>query len=221
MEAIGHIIPIAVAVAVSSVPIMATILILLSPSRARAGLPFLIGWVAGMLVVVTVFTLVAQVVPTARTHRQPDVAIAVLETIVGIAIVILSVFAFRRSRRHPEPAMPDPLKAHRSLGPWEALGLAFVLNLRPKGLLLAIAAGLSIRADASSTTDAIVAIGIYTVIGASSVAVPIVATLVAPKRMEPKLVDAREWLTRNGGTLTSLILFFIGVVVIGMGIARL
>ena len=38
--------------------------------------------------------------------------------------------------------------------------------------------------------------------------------------MEPKLIDAREWLTRNGGLLTSLILFFIGVVIIGMGIAR-
>lgn len=220
MEAIGHIIPIAVAVAISSVPIMATILILLSPHRARSALPFLIGWVLGILVVVTVFTLIAQVVPTARTQRQPDVAIAVLETLIGIVVVVLSVFAFRRSRKHPEPTMPDPLKARRTLGPWEALGLAFVLNLRPKGLLLAIAAGLSIRADATSLTDAVVAIVVYTVIGASTVAVPIVATLVAPTRMEPKLVDAQEWLTRNGGLLTSLILFFIGVVVIGMGVAR-
>ncbi|MDY0910444.1 GAP family protein [Microbacterium sp. CFBP9034] len=220
MEAIGHIIPIAVAVAVSSVPIMATILILLSPNRARAALPFLIGWVIGILLVVTVFTLVAQVVPTARTQRQPDTAVAVLETLVGVVIVALSVISFRRSRHHPEPAMPDPLKARRSLGPWEAFGLAFVLNLRPKALLLAIAAGLSIRADASSTSDALISIAIYTVIGASSVAVPIIATLAAPKKMEPKLVDAREWLTRNGGLLTSLILFFIGIVVIGMGIAR-
>ena len=220
MEAIGHIIPIAVAVAVSSVPIMATILILLSPHRTRSALPFLVGWVLGILVVVSVFTLVAQVVPTARTHRQPDVAVAALETLVGLAIIVLSVFAFRRARRHPEPAMPDPLKKQRSLGPWEALGLAFVLNLRPKGLLLAIAAGLTIRADATSATDAVVAIVVYTVIGASSVAVPVVATLAAPKRMEPKLLNAREWLTRNGGTLTSLILFFIGVVVVGMGVAR-
>lgn len=221
MEAIGHLLPIAVAVAVSSVPIMATILILLSPNRTRSALPFLIGWVAGILIVVTVFTLIAQFVPTARTHRQPDVAVAVLETAVGVAIVVLSVISFRRSRRHPEPALPDPLKKRRVLGPWEALGMGLILNVRPKGLLLAIAAGLTIRADAQSLTDAIVAIVIYTVIGASSVAVPVIATLVAPKRMEPKLVEAQEWLSRNGGTLTSVILFFIGVVVIGMGIARL
>ena len=220
MEAIGHIIPIAVAVAISSVPIMATILILLSPNRGRSALPFLIGWIAGILIVVTLFTLVAQVVPTARAPRQPDVEIAALETLVGIAMVVLSVFSFRRSRNNPVPVVPDPLEAHRSLGPWEAFGLAFVLNLRPKALLLAIAAGLSIRADSTSLTDALVSIAIYTVIGASTVAVPIIATLADPKRMEPKLIDAREWLTRNGGLLTSLILFFIGVVIIGMGIAR-
>lgn len=221
MEVIGLILPIAVAVAVSSVPIMATILILLSPSRTRSAMPFLIGWAAGLLIVVTVFTLLAQAVPTARTQRQPDVAVAVLEIAVGVAIIVLSVFSFRRSRRHPEPAMPDPLKKRRALGPWEALGMGFILNLRPKGLLLAIAAGLTIRADAQSPTDAIVAIVLYTVIGASSVAVPVIATLVAPTRTEPKLVSAREWLARNGGTLTSVILFFIGVVVLGMGIARL
>ena len=33
LQAIGHVLPIAVAVAISSVPIMATILILLSPKR--------------------------------------------------------------------------------------------------------------------------------------------------------------------------------------------
>lgn len=220
MDAIGHIIPIAVAVAISSVPIMATILILLSPSSRRAALPFLIGWVVGIALVVSAFTLLAQAVPTARSHRQPDTAIAVLETLVGVAVVALSVVAFRHARRHPEPAVPDPLKTPRSLGPWEALGLAFVLNLRPKGLLLAIAAGLSIRADSTSPTNAVVAIVIYTVIGASTVVFPIVATLVAPKRTEPKLVSAHAWLTQNGGTVTSLILFFIGVVIIGMGVSR-
>ena len=45
LDAIGHVLPIALAVAISSVPIMATILILLSPKRGRSALPFLIGWV--------------------------------------------------------------------------------------------------------------------------------------------------------------------------------
>ena len=66
MQAIGHILPFAVAVALSSVPIMATIFILLSPNRSRSSLPFLIGWVLGIAVVVTLCTLGAQAIPSPR-----------------------------------------------------------------------------------------------------------------------------------------------------------
>ena len=54
LSALGELLPIAVAVAVSSVSIMATILILLSPKRNHSAIPFLIGWVVGMAGVVIV-----------------------------------------------------------------------------------------------------------------------------------------------------------------------
>ena len=57
LSALGPLLPIAVAVAVSSVPIMATILILLSPKRNRSAIPFLIGWLVGMAAVVVVAAL--------------------------------------------------------------------------------------------------------------------------------------------------------------------
>jgi len=221
MEAIGHVLPIALAVAISAVPIMATIIILLSPNRPKLAIPFLIGWMLGILVVVTVFTLAAQAVPTSRTPRQPDVIVGGIEIVVGVAMILLALYSWRRAKGRPSPEVPKWLASSGSLRPWESFGLAFVLNLRPKGLLLATAAGLTIRADAETTGAAIVAIAVYTLVGASTVVVPIIATLAAPERMQPRLVAAREWLTANGGALTSLILLFIGVVVTGMGIARL
>ena len=50
-QALGALLPIAVAVAVSSVPITVTILLLLSPNRSKTALPFLIGWVIGVMAV--------------------------------------------------------------------------------------------------------------------------------------------------------------------------
>ena len=47
LSAFGTLLPIALAVAVSSVPITLTILILLSPKRNQVAIPFLIGWVVG------------------------------------------------------------------------------------------------------------------------------------------------------------------------------
>ena len=221
LQAILHVLPIAIAVAISSVPIMATILILLSPRRSESAVPFLIGWVLGMVVVVSLCALFAQAVPTARSPRQPQTAVGIGEILVGAALVVGAIIAWFRARRNPSSTMPKWLNSVSTLGPWPSLGVAFALNVRPKGLLLGIAAGLAIRGDGISLGQSVIAIAIYTIVGASTVAVPIIATLAAPKRMEPRLVRTRDWLARNSGAVTAVILLIIGVVIIATGIGRL
>ena len=221
LQAIGHILPIALAVAISSVPIMATIVILLSPRAAQTALPFLIGWVLGMAATVTVFTLFAQAIPSPRSDRRPDTVIATIEITVGVALVVLALLDWRRARRHPSDSMPKWLGSVDKLGPWSAFGIAFALNARPKGLLLAIAAGLAIRAPDLSVGQSATVILIYTIIGASTVAVPVIFALVDPKGMQPRLLEMKDWITRNQGTVTALIVLLIGVFIIGMGLADL
>jgi len=102
-----------------------------------------------------------------------------------------------------------------------SFGVALVLNVRPKGLLLGIAAGLALHAASLKLSETAVLIGIYTVIGASTVAVPIVASFIAPERVEPRLIAARDWLSQNGRILTSVMMFVIGVVILGGGLTRL
>ncbi|MDQ2660256.1 MAG: GAP family protein [Actinomycetota bacterium] len=221
LQALAHLLPLALAVAISSVPIMATILILLSPSRTRSALPFLIGWVLGIAVVVWLCALGAQAVPTPRSSRQPDTAVGIGEILVGAALIVIAIVAWYREKKNPSTTMPKWLDTVGSLGPWSAFGVAFALNLRPKGLLLAMAAGLAIRGDDLSLAESAVAIMVYTVVGASTVAVPIILTLASPKRMEPRLVAAQDWIARNNGEITAIILLVIGVVIIGTGIGRL
>ena len=218
LQAIGHILPIALAVALSSVPIMVTIYILLSPDRSRSAMPFAVGWVIGLALVIGICALLAQLVPAPRVPQRADTTVGTLEMLVGLALVVIGIFSFRHARHTPSPAVPKFLQ--RTPGPWESFGLAIVLNLRPKALLLAIAGGLTIRGDTRSVTEALVVIAVYTIIGASTVVGPIIATLVAPKRMEPRLTSLRDWLIRNGEAMTALIVVMIGVVIVGMGLAR-
>lgn len=220
-QAIGHLLPIALAVALSSVPIMATILILLSPRRSQSALPFLIGWVLGLAVVVSACTLFAQLIPASRSPRRPETAIGTAEILVGLTLIVLALIAWRRARRNPSTAMPKWLSAVGSFGPWAAFGVAFALNLRPKGLLLAIAAGLALRAEDLSVGESAVVIAIYTVVAASTVAFPIIVTLAAPERMTPRLTSAQEWITRNQGAIGALVVILIGVVIVGTGLGRL
>lgn len=220
LQAIGHILPIALAVAISSVPIMATIVILLSPKRESAA-PFLVGWVLGMVLLVVICTLSTQAVPTPRSARQPDVAVGVGEMIVGAGLIVIAIVSWRRARRNPVEGMPAWLGKMESIGPWSAFGLGVALNIRPKEILLAIAAGLAVRGAGLSGSDAAIVIAVYTIIGASTVAVPVVATLIDAKGMQPKLLRMKEWLTRNSRVVTSLILLMVGVFIIGTGIGRL
>lgn len=213
-------IPIAIAIALSTVPITITIVILLSPQRSRAAMPFLIGWVTGILVVVTACALLAEAVPTPRSTKRPDTVIGAIEIIVGIALLVVAALSWIRTSRSDVHSMPMGLGSKKNLKPWEYLSLGFILNVRPKGILLAIAGGLTVRADAETLPVAFIAILVYTAIGASTVAIPVIAVRVAPRRTEPTLIRVQAWLVRHGNAITSGVLIVIAVVIIGMGIQR-
>lgn len=233
LQAIGHILPIAAALAVSSVPITAMVLILLSPNRRRSALPFMLGWVIGLALAVTLCALGAELVPASRAARRPDTVIGVLEILIGAGLLIVAFLTWRRGRRvarsaanssatsSTTPSLPKWLAEVGSLGGWAAFGLALILNFRPKGLLLAMAAGLSLRAETLDVGESAIVILVYTAIAASTVVVPIIATMIAPDRMTPRLTETQDWLVRNGSAVGSIVLAVIATVVIGSGIARL
>lgn len=219
-QALGGLLPIAVAVAVSSVPITVTILILLSPNRNRAALPFLVGWVTGVAAVIILGALFASALPT-PPRRGADTVTAVLEMMVGAALIVLGVINLRRGAQSKDAGVPHWLSRVDSFGALVAFAVAVLLDFRPKGLLLGIAAGLALHAASVKAGEAAVLVAIYTVIATSTVVVPIVASFLAPRRVEPKLLAARDWMTHNGRLLTSLMMFLIGVVILGYGITQL
>jgi Sap, sulfolipid-1-addressing protein len=216
-QALGGLIPIAVAVAFSSVPITVTILILLSPNRNRAALPFLVGWVFGVAAVIIFSALGASALPE-PPRRGADTTTAVLEMIIGAALIVLGVVNLRRGER---AGLPGWLSAVDSFGALASFGVAVLLDFRPKGLLLGIAAGLTLHAASVRPSQLGVLIFIYTVIATSTVVVPIAASLIAPRKMEPRLIAARDWLAHNGRILTSSMMFMIGVVILGAGLSKL
>jgi hypothetical protein len=219
-QALGALLPIAVAVAFSSVPLTVTILILLSPNRGRAALPFLVGWVIGVAAVIIVSAAGAAALAK-PLRRGPDMAVVVLEIVIGAALMVLAAIYLRRRSPAGGTGLPRWLAAVDSFGPVVCFAIAVVLSLRPKGLLLGVAAGLALSAASLKADDAVLLIIIYTAIATSTVVVPIIASLIAPQRMEPKLISARDWLIVNGRIVTSIMMFMIGVVILGYGLTQL
>jgi hypothetical protein len=141
--------------------------------------------------------------------------------VVGAALIVLGAINLRRDSQSDSAGLQGWLSRVDSFGGLISFAVAVLLNLRPKGLLLGIAAGLALHASSVNFDEIIVLIIIYTAIATSTVVVPIIASFLAPRRVEPKLIAARGWMTRNGRLLTSLMMFMIGVVILGYGLTQL
>jgi threonine/homoserine/homoserine lactone efflux protein len=216
---IGEILPLALGVAISPIPIIAAILMLLSPKAKGTGVGFLVGWVAGILVAVVVFTLLSSIIPQGGSDDPKPIS-GVIKIVLGALLLLLAVRQWRsRPTGDAEPAMPKWMSAIDTLTTVRGLLLGFALSaLNPKNLLMSIAAGVTIGSASLTVGGDILAIVIFTLIAASTVAVPVIAYLAASARMAGPLEALRAWLVHNNATVMAVLLLVIGVVLIGKGI---
>ena len=174
-QALFQVVPLALAAALSSVPISATIFILLSEGRTRSGLAFLAGTVIGTFVAITLVTAVGQALP-GRPRRHAEL-IGKLEIALGIAMVLLGVFTLLRGSAAASGHSSRWLNGVGSLGVLPVFGIGLALNLRPKAILLVAAAGLAISRAHLSLEEAAVLVVVYTAVATCTVVVPIVLTI--------------------------------------------
>jgi hypothetical protein len=216
-QALLQLIPLGLAAALSSVPITATIFILLSESRRRSGMAFVAGTVLGTFAVISLATVAGQALPGRQRHH--DDLVGQLEVVVGVAMVLLGVLNLARrngSKRNRGASWMDTIG---TFGMLPVFGIALALNLRPKALLLMTAAGLAIsRADLRFEQNLVLAI-VYTAIGTSTVVIPVLATILAPSWMEPRLLSMKRLIAGHSAVVTATMMILVGAFVIALGVS--
>jgi threonine/homoserine/homoserine lactone efflux protein len=218
--AIGEILPLALGIAISPIPIIAAILMLLSPKARVTSVGFLLGWVLGIVIAVTVFTLLSSVLP----EDDPDASKPIQGTVQLILGLLLLWLALSQWRKRPkdgqEPVMPKWMQAIDKVTFPVALGLGFLLSaVNPKNLLMAVGAGLAIGESGLPTGETVVVIVVFTLLAASTVLVPVVGYLLAADRLRGTLDALRGWLAHNNAIIMAVLLLVIGVSMLGKGIA--
>ena len=177
-EAIGQILPFAVGVGLSPVPIIAVVVMLSTP-RARANGPaFLLGWLVGLTVVGTIVFLISGAIG-ATDDAEPATWASVLNLLLGLLLLLLAVKQWRSRPRGDEPAAePKWMGAVDSFTPAKTAGAGVVLSAaNPKNLVLAIGAAAAIAETGISVGQEIVAYAIFVLIGTIGVAAPVVRLL--------------------------------------------
>lgn len=213
LSAIGAVLPLAVGVALSPIPLLATMMLLGAPSGKLKSLAFLGGWVAGLALVSIVAAFVALAIPELADEARTSVILAALRVMLGLLLIRIAIRQWkRRPRAGQEPAVPKRLAGVASLQGGGAALLGFILAaVNPKNLLLAFAAGLNLKQG-----DHPVVVGIiFLVIASSSVGALVVLALKDPERLEPRLGAMQQWLVANNAVVTCVLLLVQGTLVVG------
>lgn len=204
--------PLALGIAISPIPLIATVLMLLSKNGRSASLGFVAGWMAGIVAVITIVGLIAAQSPH-DVEEQSRPVLLVLRVLVGIGLLVLS---WRQWRARPRPgqaaSLPKWMAAVDTMGPGKAALLAFLLAaVNPKNLLLAVSGGVAL----SRASQPVVAGVGFVLVASASVGGIVIAHLVAGARMAPALRWLRAWLEQNSAVVMSLLLLVLGTMAIG------
>ncbi|MEX1100922.1 MAG: GAP family protein [Actinomycetota bacterium] len=221
-QAIGELLPLAIGVAISPVPVIAVILMLFS-GRARANsLSFLLGWLIGIGGGCSVLVVIAST-QDLTAGGEPSKIVSWVKIFLGVLLLALAVHQWR-SRPAPgaEAPMPSWMRRIDSLRPVASIVMGLLLSIaNPKNLLLIVAAALSIaQADLSGGSTSVVVL-VFSLLAGCTVLIPTLAYLFAGGRVQPGLGRMKVWLAANDATLMAVLLLVLGVTVVGKGIQGL
>ncbi len=217
-SAIGEILPLAVGVAISPIPIIAVVLMLSTPKGKGNGLAFLLGWLIGLGLVGVIVLLLADPAG-ASEDGGPATWVGWFLLILGLIAVLIGIRSWRRRPRgDEEPPMPKWMSAIDQFTPGRSLGLGFLLAaLNPKNLTLTLAAAASIAAAGLSSSDSYIVLAVFVVIGTIGLGIPIGVYFLGGDTAAETLAGLRHWLALNNATIMAVLMVVIGAKLIGSG----
>ncbi len=221
-QAIGEILPLAIGIAISPVPIIAVILMLITPKARSNGLAFLGGWLLGLAIVGTIVLIVANTAGVG-TSSGPSKTVSVIKIVLGLLLLFA---ALRQWRGRPKPGeeapMPKWMKALDRFTPVRSLAIGALLSgVNPKNLILNASAAATIaQAGLSGLSQAVVLI-VLVVIGSLGIIAPVAVYFAMGDRAANVLNGWKTWLAANNATVMMVLLLVFGATLIGKGIGGL
>jgi threonine/homoserine/homoserine lactone efflux protein len=214
-QAIGQSLPTAIGIALSPLPIVAVVLMLVTPRGRTNGPAFILGWWIGLAIVGAIVLSVAGGAG-ATSNGEPATWVNVLKLVLGL-LLLVAVNQWRR-RPHEGETSPTPkwMGALETFTPAKATGAGALLSgLNPKNLMLAIAGAAAIAGVDISTGEEIAAYAVFVLVASIGVGAPVVIYFALGDRSASLLERLKSWMAQNNAVIMSVLLLVIGVKLIG------
>jgi len=221
-RAIGDVLPLAVAIAVFPVPMIAVVLMLASDRGRAKGLAFIIAWCFGLAAVGAIVLLIAGEVDASEAG-EPATWVDVVLLVLGLLLLAL---AFKQWRGRPsadeEAPTPGWMRTIDDFTTTKAGGAGFALSaLNPKNVLLVTAAAAEIAGVGLPAGEQAVVLAVFVLIASVGVLTPFVLSLARGERSREPLDRVRHWMARNNAVIMAVLFLVIGAKLIGDAISGL
>jgi len=212
---LGQTLPYALGILLSPLPVIPALFMLLGPRPRQSSIGYAVGWCCGVAFFTEIFVLISVFITNIEsTPRWLSWALIPL----GIALLLLAIK--RWSERHKPQPLPGWMSALETAPPAKAFGLGFLLTIVSSPVFL-IGAGLTIGTASQAAAKDALDVLTFTVIASGLVILPVVLYLIAGKSVTSALLASKQWLERNYATVSTIILFVFGVLILMKGIGSL
>jgi len=215
-QAIGQVLAFGVGVSLSPLAIIAVVLMLAGPKGRVNGLTFLAGWVLGLAVVGTL-VLIAADGADASDNGAPANWVSILKIGLGVLLLLVAVRKWRgRPHGDAEPELPAWMKRLDTITPPKAARLAVLLSaVKPKNLLLTVAAALAIAQTGVSTGEEAVAFAVFLLLATLGPGIPVAIHVLMRDRGPDILMRMRGWMVSENATIMAVLCLVIAAKLIG------
>jgi threonine/homoserine/homoserine lactone efflux protein len=221
-DAIGQVLPFAVGVALSPVPIIAVVLMLGTPRARSNGPAFILGWLVGLTLAGTIVLLVSSGADASESG-EPATWVGVLKLVLGALLLLVALKQWRdRPRGDADASLPGWMRTIDHFTPGRAVAMGVALSaINPKNLLLTVGAATAIAHTGIGTGDQAVALAVFVLVAMLGPALPVAIYFLMGERATQILDDLKEWMGQNNTTIIAVLCVVIGAKLIGDGISAL
>src|SRR5215212_3249344 len=219
-SAIGQILPLAIGVALSPVPIIAVVLMLGTPRASATGPAFVLGWIAGLSVVGAVILLVSSGADASEGGAPAD-WVGWLKILLGVLLLAVAVKEWR-SRPHggERPALPKWMQTTDRFTPGRSVAMGVALSaVNPKNLLLVVGAAAAIAQTGIPSGQQAAALAVFVVIATLGPGAPVGMYFTMRARSERLLGELKDWMAANNATIMAVLCLVIAAKLVGDGIS--
>ncbi len=221
-SAIGPVISFGVGVSLSPLAVIAVILMLGAPDARLNGLAFIASWALGLAVLGTVVLLVADGAD-AGEGGTPSTWVGVVQLMLALGLLVVAVRQWNgRARDDTNSELPAWMQSVETFSPLKAATMAVLFSsVKPKNLLLTIAAATAIAETGAGAGNQAIAMAIFVVLGTLGPGIPVAIYFLMGQRAASILSAMRDWMVRENNTIIVVLCVVMGAKLTGDALSTL